>query len=232
MVLGSQFILTGCGRNSELVEVTSNNMKDTYWKWVDTSPGDGTEEFCYGYLDSTGVFYEKGYAHKNNKVLKKYVNEYETTWEVISHKGRLCVKISEIIGGYEVNTFMLGDKDGNLNNFEYSMYLPGESNYAEGKNYPMTILSKEEYEDAIDKEEEALSGSDDVNSITQKSSSFTNKFGSETTKCAHSGCQNYIASSGDTNCCVKHSNKCLNCKKYIDEDAMYCMDCIKNSLKN
>ena len=55
---------------------------------------------------------------------------------------------------------------------------------------------------------------------------FTNSFGTPNTKCNHSGCNNSIASSGDTNCCVIHSNKCLNCGKYIDEDAMFCMDCL------
>ena len=60
--------------------------------------------------------------------------------------------------------------------------------------------------------------------------SFTNKYGTSTTRCAHSGCSNYIASSGDTNCCTTHSRKCLNCKCYIDEDAMYCMTCLKNAL--
>lgn len=61
---------------------------------------------------------------------------------------------------------------------------------------------------------------------TSTTKSFSNKYGSSTTKCVVSGCNNYIASSGDTNCCTAHSNKCLNCKKYIDGDAMYCMDCI------
>lgn len=55
---------------------------------------------------------------------------------------------------------------------------------------------------------------------------FTNSYGSVTTKCAHSGCENAIATSGDTNCCITHSNKCYNCGKYIDEDAIFCMDCI------
>ena len=59
--------------------------------------------------------------------------------------------------------------------------------------------------------------------------SFTNKYGTSTTKCAHPGCSNYIASSGDTNCCVIHSRKCLECGKYIDEDATYCMDCIQKA---
>lgn len=65
-----------------------------------------------------------------------------------------------------------------------------------------------------------------TSSSGSSSSTFTNKYGTRTTKCAHSGCNNYIASSGDTNCCTVHSNRCLNCNKYIDEDAMYCMDCL------
>ena len=59
---------------------------------------------------------------------------------------------------------------------------------------------------------------------------FTNKFGTPQTICAHAGCDNTIASSGDTNCCTKHSAKCLNCGKYIDEDATYCMDCLTKSV--
>ena len=55
---------------------------------------------------------------------------------------------------------------------------------------------------------------------------FSNKYGSRTTKCAQSGCSNYIASSGDTAYCTSHSNKCLECYCYIDGDAMYCMDCL------
>ena len=61
-------------------------------------------------------------------------------------------------------------------------------------------------------------------STTHKS--FTNKYGTSTTRCAHPGCSNYIASSGDTNCCRTHSNRCLNCGCYIDGDAMYCMSCL------
>ena len=58
---------------------------------------------------------------------------------------------------------------------------------------------------------------------------FTNKFGTPQTICAHAGCDSTIASSGDTNCCTKHSATCLNCGKYIDEDATYCMDCLTKS---
>lgn len=72
-----------------------------------------------------------------------------------------------------------------------------------------------------------------TNNIAHSSNSgiFTNSYGTATTKCAHNGCSNTIASSGDTNCCIVHSNKCLNCGKYIDEDALFCMDCLsgKNS---
>ena len=72
------------------------------------------------------------------------------------------------------------------------------------------------------------------NESTEKATmsvSFTNKYGTPTTKCAHSGCSNYIASSGDTNCCPTHSRKCLSCGKYIDEDATYCMDCLGKAAK-
>jgi len=58
---------------------------------------------------------------------------------------------------------------------------------------------------------------------------FSNKYGTATTKCAISGCDNYIASSGDSNCCASHSNRCLNCNCYIDGDAMYCMSCLTAS---
>ena len=73
-------------------------------------------------------------------------------------------------------------------------------------------------------------GPDTYSSSTYKKSSsqskFTNKYGTPTTKCAHPGCDRYIASSGDTNCCTVHSNRCAQCGKYIDEDALFCMDCI------
>lgn len=43
----------------------------------------------------------------------------------------------------------------------------------------------------------------DNNSQKQSETStiFTNDYGTRTTICAHKGCTNYIASSGDTNCC-------------------------------
>ena len=69
------------------------------------------------------------------------------------------------------------------------------------------------------------------NSSSDSWSSFTNKYGTPTTRCAHPGCSNYIASSGDTNCCVSHSRRCLECGTYIDEDAVYCMDCIDKALR-
>lgn len=66
----------------------------------------------------------------------------------------------------------------------------------------------------------------------QTTTYFTNKYGTSTTKCHHSGCNKYIASSGDTNCCTTHSRRCGKCHCYIDEDASYCMDCIKKALYN
>ena len=69
----------------------------------------------------------------------------------------------------------------------------------------------------------------DYDSDYDSYSSFTNDYGTSTTKCAKSGCNSYIASSGDTNCCVVHSNNCLECFCYIDGDAMYCMDCLTDA---
>ena len=66
----------------------------------------------------------------------------------------------------------------------------------------------------------------------ETSTSFTNAYGTASTKCAHPGCNNTIASSGDTNCCTVHSNRCLECGKYIDEDAMYCLSCLADAAES
>lgn len=68
-------------------------------------------------------------------------------------------------------------------------------------------------------------------SSSSKSQAFTNSYGTPTTKCNHYGCSNYIAPSGDTNCCTQHSNRCANCGCYIDEDAWMCMKCITNGVE-
>ena len=87
------------------------------------------------------------------------------------------------------------------------------------------------YDDSTYDYDSASDDSDDSTDDTtgSVSSSFTNKYGTATTNCAHAGCDNYIASSGDTNCCTVHSNTCQNCGKYIDEDALYCMDCLSST---
>lgn len=54
-------------------------------------------------------------------------------------------------------------------------------------------------------------------------------FSGNTEMCHHPGCNNPVAP-GDTVYCTKHSNRCLNCGKYIDEDATFCMDCIEKAL--
>lgn len=85
-------------------------------------------------------------------------------------------------------------------------------------------------DDATENKKESPKTSSSTNSISTSQSSFTNKFGNSTTICAHPGCTNPIASSGDTNCCVLHSKKCAECGKYIDEDAAYCMDCLSKAV--
>ena len=72
----------------------------------------------------------------------------------------------------------------------------------------------------------STSSSKSSSSSTTSGVVFTNKYGTATTKCAHTGCTNYIAPSGDTNCCTVHSNRCGQCGKYIDEDAIFCIDCL------
>ena len=71
-----------------------------------------------------------------------------------------------------------------------------------------------------------ITTSDTENSTSAKTS-FTNRYGTRTTICAHPGCTNYIASSGDTNCCEIHSNRCISCGAYIDEDASWCLSCLE-----
>ena len=85
--------------------------------------------------------------------------------------------------------------------------------------------------DTIQNLKASIAENNSTNNIAHSSNSgiFTNSYGSATTKCAHNGCYNTIASSGDTNCCIVHSNKCLNCGKYIDEDALFCMDCLSGN---
>lgn len=83
-------------------------------------------------------------------------------------------------------------------------------------------------------EEDYLSNLDDEQSHKTTSNidvipAFTNKFGTRTTKCAHSGCTNYIATTGDTNCCTIHSKRCLECNANIDEDAVWCMSCLEKA---
>lgn len=94
----------------------------------------------------------------------------------------------------------------------------------------------EENNSAIESADESVNEPmTETTSLTEKSykptisnkSKFTNKYGTKTTKCRHPGCNNYIASSGDTAYCETHSKRCAECNKYIDEDAVYCMDCIE-----
>lgn len=55
---------------------------------------------------------------------------------------------------------------------------------------------------------------------------FTNRQGSEASICAHEGCNNHIAASGDTAYCIEHSGLCTECGCYVDEDASLCTKCI------
>jgi hypothetical protein len=54
--------------------------------------------------------------------------------------------------------------------------------------------------------------------------------GSSGRTCAQPGCSRSAVSSGDSVYCSSHSNRCGNCGCYIDADAMFCMDCLRDAL--
>lgn len=54
---------------------------------------------------------------------------------------------------------------------------------------------------------------------------FTNEYGTPTTICAHRGCNMYIVSSGNSNCCRQHSSTCSQCGIFINEGETICEHC-------
>ena len=107
-------------------------------------------------------------------------------------------------------------------------------------NLLMVISNDTEYFVVVDENRNSLTlhcGSErfyfkDATSYGYSLGKFYNAYGTEDTICAHIGCDNKIARTGDTNCCIVHSNRCGECYKYIDEDAMFCMECIEGYIKN
>lgn len=107
----------------------------------------------------------------------------------------------------------------------------------DGKLLSLMMAGKDDlYGNFVQISFQAVAQSSDSNTGTgypqNAPSTFSNKYGTATTKCAYPGCTQNIASSGDTNCCASHSNKCLKCGCYIDSDAMYCMSCLTESISN
>ena len=109
--------------------------------------------------------------------------------------------------------------------------------YGEGAEYDKNV---QDIADAFGEDPDVVNKTlhgmaDDINSsssgISSNTRTFSNKYGSATTRCAHAGCTKTIAPSGDTNCCTIHSKRCLECDCYIDEDATYCMSCIEKVLQ-
>ncbi len=143
-------------------------------------------------------------------------------------------KFAAIIGGGNNGT---GGYDGI---FEYPELSSGKRN-----NYEFTIINDHQINRIyywsngngssiieLIKENNSVSSDSQQQTSGNSSARFTNAYGTPTTVCAHPGCNNYIASSGDTNCCTTHSSRCLNCRKYIDEDASFCMSCISKSINS
>lgn len=150
-----------------------------------------------------------------------------------------------VVESYDVDGFIgyhsYGDSEDNIYHYEFYLFRINERammflNYTNLNNQgePRSDLVKNIVDSIIiDENKHTETTTTTTGKTGGKESSdkpaFTNKYGTPTTKCAHKGCNNYIARTGDTNCCEKHSAKCLNCGKYIDEDAVYCMDCLSNA---
>jgi hypothetical protein len=98
--------------------------------------------------------------------------------------------------------------------------------------YDSALYKKENTIDVPDKTPKTNFNDGADSSYNDSKPSFGNRYGTATTICAHSGCANYIAASGDTNCCMEHSKKCAECGCYIDEDATYCMVCLEIAASN
>lgn len=58
------------------------------------------------------------------------------------------------------------------------------------------------------------------------------KVTTEPQQCLHEGCAKMAATTGDSFYCETHSNNCMECGCYIDEDAMFCLNCIVEALKS
>lgn len=53
----------------------------------------------------------------------------------------------------------------------------------------------------------------------------------EPQKCLHEKCTNMAAITGYSHYCKMHSNQCMECGNYIDEAAVFCLNCIFEALK-
>lgn len=65
----------------------------------------------------------------------------------------------------------------------------------------------------------------DTTEIPTTKGFFTNAYGTPTTICAHRGCNMYIVSSGNSNCCRVHSSTCKECGIFINEGETLCQHC-------
>ena len=151
-------------------------------------------------------------------------NSYSSNGEISVHKSNVPARHgSYLSNGVEVDVYCYLPSTTNvfiLSNW----HNPNSSNRIDEDTYRKVIDSVQLPE--LDVEDDTPSA--DTNK--SQSSGFSNEYGTATTQCAYPGCSQKIASSGDTNCCTKHSNKCGNCGCYIDSDAMFCMSCLSGSL--
>lgn len=90
------------------------------------------------------------------------------------------------------------------------------------RNYKYTVKKTEEGKMEINIQGEIIGG------VYTKSGEIIDN---SPKKCLHEGCKREQVTSGDSRYCEIHSNKCLQCGCYIDEDALYCLNCLVEALR-
>ncbi len=232
--LVGEWEVSGIYYKNHLIDIHDvDGFEDLYDTYSLTIKDDNT------YVLMNNVFGSKGQCTQSTSNSSLYYLKGESVFRYSYENGELVQKEMENSTPSSYSVLILGDDHNAINVQEVdstTLKAKTDSNedLAEQKIY-IKKGTESEYL-AANKLDTSSSSSSSSKSSSSSSSSqtvnFTNEYGTATTICAHTGCNNYIASSGDTNCCTEHSNKCLKCGKYIDEDATYCMDCLSSSISN
>ena len=228
--LVGEWEVSGIYYKNKLIDINDfDELKDLY----DTSRLTINDDNTFVLMN--GMYNHEGKYTQSTTNTSLYYLKGEKVFRYTFENGKMVEKEFENATSSTYSILLLGD-DHNAVNLQEVDSTTLKAKTDSGQKIYVKSGTESEYLASNKLDTSSLSTS---NSSSNKASSatksaqqvtFTNKYGTATTICAHNGCTNYIASSGDTNCCTKHSNKCLNCGKYIDEDATYCMECLNTSI--